>query len=97
MELLSKEEKNLVQKIGKELRRLREQAGYTSFESFALEIEMDSGQYGKYERGKNMELFTLYHLLNHHNVRLDQFFERVFEEHRTKDSKIIQMKNNNQS
>jgi transcriptional regulator with XRE-family HTH domain len=92
----SKKEKDLMKRVGEELRKLRKEAGYSSFEAFALDIDMDSGQYGCYERGENITTISLYRLLTHHELRLDQFYERVFQEHRTKDSKVIQMKTNNQ-
>lgn len=94
---LGKKEKELLTRMGDVLRKLRKDAGFSSFEDFANHISMDSKQYGDYERGvSNISTITLYRLLSHHNLRVDEFYLLVFEEHRTKESKIIQMKNNNQ-
>jgi transcriptional regulator with XRE-family HTH domain len=92
---LSKKEKELLTRMGEVLRKLRKDAGFSSYEDFANHIGMETKQYGDYERGLvNISYITLYRLLSHHGLRIDEFDLLVFSEHRTKDSKIIQMKNN---
>ncbi len=67
----------LQKQVGATLRALRKEAGYSSYETFAYEIGMDSAQYGKYERGKNMEMSTLFRILWFHKMQPDAFFARV--------------------
>jgi hypothetical protein len=46
--------------MGEVLREKRQSAGYTSLETFANDITMDSALYGRYERGENMKIISLF-------------------------------------
>lgn len=69
----TKEELEMLQKIGSGLRKLRKEKGYTSYHKLAYDMEMTHSQYGGYEKGKNMKILTLLRILNFHKISLNDF------------------------
>lgn len=63
--------------MGEALRNQRQKGGYTSLETFANDIGMDSALYGRYERGENIKIISLARLLSHHNVEVQEYFNQV--------------------
>lgn len=64
--------------IGVKLKKLREQAGYTSYEHFAYDHNIGRAQYGKYERGtEDMRLSSLFRILEAMNISWNDFFKDV--------------------
>ncbi|MBI4931478.1 MAG: helix-turn-helix domain-containing protein [Bacteroidetes bacterium] len=63
--------------MGEVLRIQRQKIGYTSLETFANDIGMDSALYGRYERGENMKVISLARLLSHYNLEIDNYFNQV--------------------
>lgn len=61
--------------IGEKLKELRIAKGYTSYEYFAFENNLNRSQYGTYERGRNMNLTTLVKILAIHGLTIKEFFE----------------------
>lgn len=61
-------------KIGLKLKRLRIEKGYTSYENFALDKEIDRKQYWRAEDGVNLTLKSLVKILNLHKLTLGEFF-----------------------
>lgn len=74
MALSSKHEKRL-EKIGEKLKELRKRAGYTSYESFAFDNDLNRVQYGRMEKGANMTLGSLLKVLDIHKLSLSDFFD----------------------
>lgn len=68
-------EEDQLKLIGDALKRLRIDKGYTNYEYLAYEIGMARSQYGPYENGKNLTLFTLLKILNFHGLSLKVFCE----------------------
>lgn len=67
-------EKELI-KIGKRLRSLRKEKGYSSPDKFAYDHGLNRSQYGKYEAGRtNMTISTLISIIKHFGLKLDDFF-----------------------
>jgi hypothetical protein len=64
--------------IGKELKRLRVNAGYKSYEVFAWDNKISRIQYWKMEKGTNCTLKSLKRVLDIHDVRMDTFFNSLF-------------------
>jgi hypothetical protein len=64
--------------IGKELKRLRVNAGYKSYEVFAWDNKISRIQYWKTEKGTNCTLKSLKRVLDIHDVRMDTFFNSLF-------------------
>jgi hypothetical protein len=76
MPLSPKHEKRL-HKVGEKLRLLRQEAGYTSYEKFAYDNELNRVQYGRMEKGSNMTLGSLLRVLDVHKVSLEDFFKSL--------------------
>ena len=61
--------------IGKKLRKLRKEKGFTSAEQFAFTHGLNRVQYGYYEQGKkDLRLSSLLKLLDAHELSLSEFF-----------------------
>lgn len=73
----SKEEQKFLKAKGEVLRSLRQKSGYTSLETFANDIGMDPALYGRYERGTNIKAISLFRLLSHHSVGIDNYYMQV--------------------
>ncbi|MDB2329497.1 hypothetical protein OAR37_02225 [Flavobacteriaceae bacterium] len=67
-------------KVGRELKRLRIQSGYRSYEVFAWDNKISRIQYWKMEKGTNFTLKSLLLVLDIHNLKVDQFFNSLYEE-----------------
>lgn len=61
-------------KIGKELKRLRIEAGFSSYEVFADKTQLSRIQYFKMEKGTNCTLKSLDRVLKLHNISIINFF-----------------------
>lgn len=64
-------------KVAQKLKQLRLDAGYSSYESFALDNNFDRKQYWRIENGSNLTLKTLSSILNVHKISFDEFFKGV--------------------
>ena len=76
----SKEEEELLKKLGARIKDLRVQQGFSNYEHFAYENNISRTQYGKYEVGENMKFLTLVRILKSLDVSLSEFFSDGFEE-----------------
>lgn len=70
-------EKIFLKKIGERLKLYRKKAGYSNYEYFAYENNISRPQYGKYEAGANIQLNTLYKILNALKVSPEEFFKGI--------------------
>ena len=61
-------------KISAKIKLLRINAGYTSYETFANDVDIDRKQYWRIENGANITMKTLIILLNKHGISLEDFF-----------------------
>jgi len=64
--------------IGSELKKLRVNAGYKSYEVFAWDNKISRIQYRKMEKGTNCTLKSLKRVLDIHDIRMDAFFNSLF-------------------
>ncbi|HNU47388.1 MAG TPA: helix-turn-helix transcriptional regulator [Bacteroidia bacterium] len=69
-------EKNL-KLIGQALKELRIRKGWKSYETFAIENDLDRKQYWRIESGTNITLKSLIRILNIHRISLHQFFMEI--------------------
>ncbi|MCW3071143.1 MAG: hypothetical protein JWO44_1033 [Bacteroidetes bacterium] len=60
--------------ISKKLKQLRIEKGYTSYEKFAIENDIDRKQYWRAENGANLTLQSLMKILKVHKMSLKDFF-----------------------
>lgn len=74
-----KETELLYRLIGDRVRNLRKSAGYSSQENFAYDAEIPRAQYGKYEKGANLTVQSLYKILKFHKMTFEEFFSEDFQ------------------
>jgi transcriptional regulator with XRE-family HTH domain len=67
--------KGTTYKIASKIKQLRISAGYTSYENFALDADIDRKQYWRVESGANITIKTLIVILNKHKISLESFFK----------------------
>ncbi|MAU70832.1 MAG: transcriptional regulator [Pseudozobellia sp.] len=66
-------------KLGKRLRELRIEKGYTNYEQFAFDNEIPRAQYGRYENGSDLRLSSLIKVLDALGITLAEFFSKGFD------------------
>ena len=67
----------LNKKVAQKLRQLRIDSGYSSYETFAFDKEINRVQYWRIENGKNITLQTLFKILKIHNISPADFFSDI--------------------
>lgn len=72
----SKAEKRLLS-IANKLKKLRKDAGYTSYENFAFDNDLPRVQYWRLEKGSNLTMMSLLKVLDVHNLTLKEFFKDI--------------------
>ncbi len=61
--------------IGDKIKKLRVEAGYTSYAKFAIAIDMGRKQYWRLEKGYNFTMNSLFRILDAHKMTLREFFK----------------------
>lgn len=74
---MANEVRDTVKIISEKLKRLRVESGYSSYESFAHDHNLDRKQYWRVENGANITLKTLVNILEIHKVSLKSFFSDI--------------------
>jgi len=64
-----------IKEISQKLKEIRLSKGYSSYETFAFENDLNRVQYWRIESGQNITLKTLIKVLNIHNISLEEFFK----------------------
>lgn len=64
-----------IQKIATKIKKLRKEKGFTSYETFAFEHDINRVQYWRIEKGQNITLKTLLKVLDIHEITLSVFFQ----------------------
>ncbi len=72
---MDQSEKETIKKLGRRIKELRLEKGYTNYENFALDHDIHRAQYSKYEMGQNMKFLSLLKVLKGLDVSLSEFFE----------------------
>jgi len=67
----------LNKKVAQKLRQLRVDSGYSSYETFAFDNEINRVQYWRIENGKNITLQTLFKILKIHKITPADFFSDI--------------------
>lgn len=75
MENLEKEIESKILKIAEKIKLLRKAKGFSSYETFAFEYEINRVQYWRIETGRNITLKTLLKVLSIHKISLETFFK----------------------
>lgn len=65
---------NRIVKVAKKLEQMRKDAGYTSYENFAIDKGISRMQYWRMEKGTNFTFESLLKILDAHGMSLGEFF-----------------------
>lgn len=60
--------------ISKKIKKIRKEKGYSSYENFALDNNLDRKQYWRIETGQNVTIKTLSRVLELLDVSFSEFF-----------------------
>ena len=71
-------ERELYSLLGKRITELRKNAGYSSQETFAYDANIPRALYGRYEKGSNLTINSLYRILKFHKISFKDFFKEGF-------------------
>lgn len=77
--VVSKAGQKQLQNLGKRLVQLRKKSGFTNYEIFAYENKISRSQYGKYEKGADMQFTTILKICEAHGISLKDFFSEGFD------------------
>ncbi|MBC7440087.1 MAG: helix-turn-helix transcriptional regulator [Flavobacterium sp.] len=77
MEKLDKESEETILLIAEKIKALRKEKGYTSYETFAFDYNINRVQYYRIEKGQNITLKTLINVLKIHNLTIQDFFKNL--------------------
>jgi transcriptional regulator with XRE-family HTH domain len=64
-------------KIAQKIKQLRIAKGYTSYEQFAWDHEINRVQYWRIEKGSNITIDSLLKVLDIHKISLSEFFSDI--------------------
>ncbi len=68
-----------LQKLGRRIKQLRIQKGYTNYEYFAYEHNISRTQFGRYERGEDLRYSSLLKVVRAFGMTMEEFFREGFE------------------
>lgn len=65
-------------KLGKRIKALRIQKGYTNYETFAFKHNIPRAQYGRYEKGSDLHYSSLLKVIAAFDMSVKDFFSEGF-------------------
>jgi transcriptional regulator with XRE-family HTH domain len=65
--------------IGAKFRKMRKEAGYSSYDDIAYDLKMSRNQISRIERGENITMATLLFMLDAFGVSPSEFFKEFSE------------------
>ena len=68
-----------LKKLANRIRELRQEKGYSNYESFAYENNLPRAQYGRYEKGEDLKYSSLLKVIRALGVSVQEFFSEGFE------------------
>lgn len=71
------DDQKVFKKIGKRIKQLRIDAGYTNAEKFAFEHEITRSQYANWERGQDMLTSSVLRISRAHGITIQDFFSGI--------------------
>ena len=67
-----------LKQLGQRLQQLRKAKGYDSYETFANDHNIHRAQYGRYEKGQDLQFSSLVRLVDSFDMTLAEFFSEGF-------------------
>jgi transcriptional regulator with XRE-family HTH domain len=68
-----------LQKLGRRIKQLRIQKGYTNYEYFAYEHNISRTQFGRYENGEDLRYSSLLKVVRAFGMTMEEFFREGFD------------------
>lgn len=68
----------MLMQVGERLKVIRKAKGYSNYEQFAYENNIGRAQYGRYEKGSDLRLSSLFKVLQAMDISPAEFFEEGF-------------------
>lgn len=68
-----------VDNLGKRIKSLRIQKGYTNYENFAFDHDLPRAQFGRYEQGEDLRFSSLMKVIRAFGMTPQEFFEKGFD------------------
>ena len=65
--------------LGKRIKKIRKEAGFTNYEQFAFTHGINRSQYGRYENGEDLRFSSLLKVLKALDISLEDFFKEGFD------------------
>ncbi|WP_062054590.1 helix-turn-helix domain-containing protein [Aquimarina longa] len=75
--MASNEEKQRHKTIGKRIKELRINAGYTSYTNFAIEHNLENKSVWRWEEGVNYRIDTLYMISEIHGITVSELLKDI--------------------
>lgn len=72
-------EEEVLERLGKRIKDLRQKKGYSSYEYFAYENDISRAQYGRYEKGEDLRFSSLVRVIKALGMTVPEFFAEGFE------------------
>lgn len=69
--------------VGNRIKKLRIERGFTSYEYFAYEHNISRSQFGRYEKGEDMRLSSLFKVIDALGITISDFFDEDFDKQET--------------
>lgn len=69
-----------LKQLGKRIRAVRKEKGYSNYEQFAFQNDFNRSSYSRFERGEDMRVSSLLKVLDAFDISLEEFFSEGFEE-----------------
>lgn len=66
-------------RLGKRMKKLRLEKGYTSYETFAYEHDLPRALYGNWEKGRNITYVNLLKVIRALGITQEEFFSEGFD------------------
>jgi len=66
-------------KLGKRIKQLRIERGYTNYENFAFDHDIARAQFGRYESGEDLRYLSLLKVARAFGISLKDLFSEGFE------------------
>jgi hypothetical protein len=67
----------VITRISERIKELRIDAGYSSYENFAIDNGLDRKQYWRAENGSNLTIKSLLRILNVHHITFAEFYKDI--------------------
>jgi transcriptional regulator with XRE-family HTH domain len=69
-----------VERLAARIQSIRKQKGYDNYEKFAYDHDIPRAQFGRYEKGQNLQFASLVKIVKAFDMTLAEFFSEGFDD-----------------